>query len=164
MYFSKIHHPDNFRFADGWGAGCLKLGRRRARSKVEALGNDVFRLSIDHGRVRTWGSLARLTPPDPGPDRYRLSWEARGRLLLSSARHSASLAGPKSGSFGISGEAWMVRLALQDGDRFFGMGEKWGEFEKSGLFTRFYNTDVWSEFHAASVVEARADPLYASIP
>ncbi|MCB8933627.1 MAG: hypothetical protein H6534_09310, partial [Chthonomonadaceae bacterium] len=79
-----------------------------------------------------------------------------GAPILSSA--------PGAG-FGVCGEVSLWQFEVPPTARFFGMGEKtFGRLELSGLRTKFWNTDVWGDFHWAQWTEHPADPPYLSIP
>lgn len=159
MRSNKVHHPGNFLFAHAVRKGALLVGRERMRTRVGDHGDGVFELSVSARRWQPAQTLVPLIPPGERSAGSALGWGSGATLKLRSGRRSLL-----EGSFGVCGSAWMLRLRPEPGDLFYGMGEKWGSFEKSGQHTRFYNTDVWSEFHSAKVVEARVDPTYASIP
>ncbi len=54
---------------------------------------------------------------------------------------------------------------MPEGTRFYGLGEKnFGRLELSGVRTKFWNTDVWGDFHYAQFKEHVVDPPYLSIP
>gem|GEM_PF-6102626 len=49
--------------------------------------------------------------------------------------------------------------------RYYGMGEKWlDRIELSGLRTKYWNTDVWSDFHWAQWGSHPVDPPYFTTP
>ncbi len=48
--------------------------------------------------------------------------------------------------------------------RFYGLGEKAMPVEKTGVRTKFYNTDLWADFPPAVYRDGTPDPLYCSIP
>ncbi len=44
------------------------------------------------------------------------------------------------------------------------MGEKNNGFEKSGVRTKFWNTDVWADFATDDIENGVTDPMYLSVP
>jgi alpha-glucosidase len=159
MRSNKLHHPDNFRFADAVDDATMHIGRQRVRTRVRDHGDGVFELTMRSRRWSPPSTLEKLNPPAGGAKGYSLGWDSQATLTLRGARRTLLEA-----RFGVCGKAWMLRLQPEARDRFYGMGEKWGSLEKSQQHVRFYNTDVWTEFHAAQILEARIDPTYASIP
>ena len=47
---------------------------------------------------------------------------------------------------------------------FYGQGEKNNGFEKTGSFTKFWNTDVWGDFTPEQYRNGVTDPMYVSVP
>src|SRR5690606_15185550 len=74
------------------------------------------------------------------------------------------LAGKPRECFGVSGAAWVLRFRMRGGEHYFGSGEKWGQLEKSGVSTYFWNTAVWARFDPAAIRRGDADPVYGSVP
>ncbi len=181
MNFNKVPHPDNFTFIERVRAGRASAGHEDLDVSVEDCGGDVFRLvvqserwpkslsqaglSVAHGAESSWslelddsGAL-RLAPRDSASTTSRKPSKKRSK-----APPATALIGRAGETFGICGSSWLLRLVQEPEDRFFGMGEKWGPLEKSGIRTKFWNTDVWADFPVAAIAEARVDPPYASVP
>ncbi|MEM1058536.1 MAG: glycoside hydrolase family 31 protein [Verrucomicrobiota bacterium] len=78
----------------------------------------------------------------------------------------ADLEPSRRGLIGKCGEASVFCFRKLPGDRFYGLGEKWTGLEHSGRHFRFWNTDVWGDFHPAQHVHLKPppDPVYAAIP
>ncbi len=59
----------------------------------------------------------------------------------------------------------MFLFEVSDDAQFLGMGEKGlGRIELSGVRTKFWNTDVWSDFHWSQWKDHPVDPTYFSTP
>jgi alpha-glucosidase len=165
MFLHKVHHPASFRFADACADGVLACGARRHPLTIADHGGDCFRIRLGGGGWAPDASRAQPRPPaDAGPSRRRIAVDGAGRLRLLDHDGAALLDAPAGGSFGFCGTAWLLEFAYDPEQRFYGCGEKWGAFEKTGVRTKFWNTDVWADFAWQKIEELQADPLYASIP
>ena len=182
MNFHKVPHPDNFTFIERVRSGRANAGHEDLDVSVEDFGDDVFRLELHSDRWPKSLSQAGLSPTSGGKSSWSLELNGDGALQLtprgaarrprkSSAKKErpqsssgTALVGRAGESLGICGNSWLMKLVQDPHDRFFGMGEKWGPLEKSGIRTKFWNTDVWADFPHASITEARVDPPYASVP
>lgn len=173
--FHKVPHQDNFTFVERVRRNEAHAGRAKLTLSLEDFGDDVFRLEVHEARWPKHLSQAHLSPSRGGASRYALDFDAHGAIRLAprdgkdgskkrSRSPGAALLGRAGGSFGVCGNGWVLSLVQHEGDRFFGMGEKWGPLEKSGIRTKFYNTDVWADFPVQAIAEARIDPAYASVP
>lgn len=165
MYFRKFPHPANFAFVKTSRAQRARVGRTTVQARFERFEGDVFRLRLSSS---LWGanpSQAGLTPP-PRSTRGTVSAELdpswaltvqdnQGRILLRAPRHRA---------FGVSGESSMFLFEHQEGDQFYGMGEKLLGLELSGKQSKFWNTDAFGDFYWKEIFDDRTDPLYASFP
>ncbi|RYG40138.1 hypothetical protein EON79_23110, partial [bacterium] len=142
MFFTKYPHPANFTF----GAEDVELG-------VENFSGGVARLRANgrwpEGRL----GLVPLEMPKPAK---KATVKATGSRFTISALE---------GEFGVMGEKSLWRISVPEGARFYGQGEKsLGDFELSGYRTRFWNTDVWSDFPASQWGAGPVDPPYFSTP
>jgi alpha-glucosidase len=169
MDLHKIPYPDNFAFAERAigpvARRSLVVGAERLSVSVRALGEDVFRLELQDGRWPARRALSRLSEPFSSDGDWSLAVTPSAELCL--ARRSSGapeLRGPLGATFGVSGRAFLLRLVPETGDRYFGMGEKWGPLEKSGQRSQFWTTDVWSDFTPAEIGEARIDSPYIAVP
>lgn len=164
-----IPHSANFAYLTAWRRGAGSVHSRQYSTTIRRFAEDTFQVAIVSDSWKKAKSAANLTP-DPRPSgRARLRW-TRGAALELVAREDSRvqsnrlLESAAGQCFGVSGTAWILRFRMQGGERYFGLGEKWGPFEKSGVKTRFYNTDVWAVFDRAQVRRGDCDPLYGSIP
>lgn len=190
MDLHKIHHPDNFDFvarverASRGGARVGHTEARRVELTVSDLGEDVFRLEMAARGTPPRRVLAPLEHSFRGASRYRLELGAHGELSLAAkppGRAGRAPAGKGAGkgaggappfclrgapgkTLGLSGDAFLLRFLPEAGERFFGMGEKWGPLEKSGQRSQFWNTDVWADYTPTEIGDAKVDSPYASIP
>lgn len=167
MYFRKFPHPANFDYIQSVSsAGKARAGHTTLRIQADRHAGDIFRLRI-RGHWPKNPSIAGLTPPP------RVPWQ-RGTiqakldntlaLTLTHPDGTSLLSAPGGRAFGISGNGSLFLFHLRDDDRFYGMGEKLLGLELSGKQTKFWNTDVFADFHWKEVFDDRPDPLYASIP
>ncbi len=67
-------------------------------------------------------------------------------------------------TFGISGNASIFQFKRDEGDQFYGMGEKMLGLELSEVNTKFWNTDVWADYDPLVCTQGRPDPMYVSVP
>lgn len=163
MHFHKIHHPDNFLFGQPARNGSLRAGRARLIPRIEALGQDVFRLRV---AGPAWGPLpsqAELNTRFGRTGRWTLAREGEGFALRDETGAPFLETMPGRG-FGVSGKAWTTVLRHHADMRFHGMGEKALGLELTGRRTKFWNTDVWADFDFGQARDGNPDPLYLSIP
>ena len=164
MYFHKIEHPFNFVF----GEDHKDLLDGSIRFQGEDLGSDVFRISAKGDGCRRWETPPRETELSVhkfngvkssgtlevgGKGEIQLSFY--GRELLKTRANAA---------FGLCGKKWIMCFDLSPENHFYGMGEKNIGFEKSGIRTKFWNTDVWGDFSDDDGLYGATDPMYISIP
>jgi alpha-glucosidase len=166
MYFNKIHHPMNFSFGRQVdGKGNLKAGNKTCAVKIDDLGDEVFRLSVRH---RQWGrnrSQAELEKQLGGEaSRSSLEMDAKGVFRFRGPDGKTLLQTDPKAGFGVSGRAWLLKFNYSDTMRFYGMGEKSLGFELSHQRTKFWNTDLFADFHFQRIAWEQADPQYLSIP
>lgn len=169
MYFNKIRHPSNFRFATAHHDNSLQLGDRRLASCIRDLGDNVFH--IEFTDTQRWPLDARLLRMHEdvfsGPSDYQLKFDERGQLTLQKNCEPVIQGcqnGEQAHCVGVSGSAWMVQWQRQSDMRFYGQGEKVTGLEKSGKRTKFWNADVYADHAMSTIVDGQADPQYASIP
>ncbi len=152
MYFKKYDHPSNFVFD------------RDFDFQAENLGDDVFRVTVADDRWATTDSQAELDAADFAGRESAAELRVRDeRLMLTVGDQTLlrSLAGRK---FGVCGNKWMFCFTHSPDMRFYGLGEKNNGFEKTGVRSKFWNTDVFADFHWSQIREAATDPMYVSIP
>ena len=165
MYFRKFPHPANFAFVSRSRGGQASLGKTRLQARLERFAGDVFRLRLTSP---AWGpnpSQAGLTLPRRAT-RGTVSAEVDPSLALTlkDAEGRVLLRAPSRQAVGVSGESSLFLFEHQEGDQFYGMGEKLLGLELSGKQSKFWNTDAFGDFHWKEIFEDRVDPLYASIP
>ncbi len=98
--------------------------------------------------------------------------EGSTKLCLSSGfefsikdnKGNSILEGIDKQTFGISGNASIFQFKRSEDDQFYGMGEKMLGLELSGVSTKFWNTDVWSDYDPLVCNYGRPDPMYVSVP
>lgn len=167
MYFHKIHDPINFSFPRSFDAARRRLavGKHSLGIDLADLGDDVFRIRIASELWPHQYSQVELQAPAPGArSTARLSLNGRGDLELLAADGASLLRSVARQSFGVSGRAWLFHFELPNATQFYGMGEKGVGFERSGLRTKFWNTDVWGDFPMSQVRTGATDPMYANVP
>jgi alpha-glucosidase len=169
MYFHKIHDPVNFSFPARFESrgGRLQIGSEVLRLRLDDLGGDVFRVRVEGPRWPRRHSQALLTPPNAAaafePSRASLRAGPRAELSLALGGEPL-LASVVGAGFGVCGAAWLFQFELAEPAQFYGMGEKNVGFERSGLRTKFWNTDVWADFPMSEVQSGATDPMYAGVP
>lgn len=167
MYFQKIRHPSNFRFAQGYAPPALNFGNSPINAAIRDLGEDVFHVELR--APHRWPLDARVLPLledgfKPHPSSYRLAFSTTGNLSLTDADGHVQLTGVDGAAVGVCGSAWLIQWSRNAEMRFFGQGEKLTGLEKSGKRTKFWNADVWADHAMATVEHGQADPQYAAIP
>lgn len=163
MYFTKYPHRANFAFVETFDPeiGQVCAGKRVFGASLQSFDGDVYRVRIENPDV--WPESAPLAEFDlpAESDRQRLKADDEFVLTLTGRDGKPLL----TGRFGVSGLASMFVFELGGPGRFYGMGEKtFGQMELSGYRAKFWNTDVWGDFHFAQWGSHPADPPYASIP
>jgi alpha-glucosidase len=170
MYFHKIHDPINCSFPARFDRASRRLdvGQHSLELTLDDLGADVFRVRVSGARWSHQHSQAELSPPNAhaefAPSRARVSLGPCAELELQAADGALLLRSVPGESFGVCGAAWLFHFELPSDAQFYGMGEKGVGFERSGLRTKFWNTDVWADFPMSQVRHAATDPMYASVP
>ncbi|HUX20287.1 MAG TPA: TIM-barrel domain-containing protein [Spirochaetia bacterium] len=170
MYYDKIDHPANFSFIQT-RRNPFSLGRRTFDFKAKDLGSDVHRVEI---RGRTWKSSysqAHLDDKAFHAGGKKSETASQTRVIIDGSAEIILQEGDREifrtvreRSFGVCGTKWVLRFERTPEMRFYGMGEKSGGLEKSGVRTVFWNTDVAGDFPLPVVAQATPDPMYVSIP
>jgi alpha-glucosidase len=158
MFFSKYPHPANFVFPE------RDLdGRRDCKLNFKSFVGDIANCYIAGPDWPECNEILPLLPPPVAPSSHVKSegmriWveDGEGRTVLQ------TLAGE---GFGYCGDTHLFQFTTDPAAEFFGMGEKtFGEVELSGYRTKFWNTDVWSDFHWAQWGGNPTDPPYFTTP
>jgi len=169
MFFNKYPHRRNFAFVDSYDAASetAAIGAETFGLSVEAYENDVYRVSMTSSK--RWAKTRRvidLTPPPPLQDKAPLFFaNSNGEFVFTNPNGEVLLQSSPGEGVGVCGETSMFQFHVPSDARFYGMGEKtFGRLELSGLRAKFWNTDVWSDFHWTQWSEHPADPPYFSTP
>ena len=163
MFFSKSPHPANFRFLNSFNVetGELKDAQKTFRASLNSFAGDVFHIQIQDQNL--WGENRAIVPLNEPThhDSKKVEVNAKGEILIKGPKNKTLL----KGQFGVLGEHSLWSFELSDQAQFFGMGEKYfGQQELSGYRAKFWNTDVWSDFHWAQWGNNPADPPYYTAP
>lgn len=165
MYFRKFPHPANFDFITSNRAGRTRLGRTALHLQLDRFAGDMFRLRL---ASPAWGanpSQAGLNLPRRATrGTVTAALDQSLALTLKDQRGHVLLRAPARQAIGVSGESSIFVFEHQEGDQFYGMGEKLLGLELSGKQSKFWNTDAFGDFHWKEIFEDRVDPLYVSIP
>src|SRR2546423_4234258 len=165
MFFTKFPHSANFSFARKFDAktAIASAGEHAFSVRASSFRGGIHRLQIIDPAVPDNGCLTQLSPPEPC-DCHPLKLDTSFALTVTDGEGNPILRSSRDG-FGVSGEAWMFQFNVVANSRFYGMGEKnFGRLELSGIRTKFWNTDVWGDFHFAQWLDHPSDPPYLSIP
>lgn len=167
MFFTKFPYPANFTFAQSFDptSGLAPVGKRQVKIELSAYQGGVYHVRASNNEI--WApnrALVALTPPPPASE-SKLSLSSAGEMVLMDDQGATILrTAPKAG-FGLSAEASMWQFKVPAGARFFGMGEKnLDRTELSGMRTKWWNVDVWSDFHVGQWNESESDPSYFTTP
>ena len=171
MYFHKYPIDANFAFVEQCQLGKWKeLGPTRFRVQLTAFQDDVYRIRVESPRWPASLSHAGLTPPPvlkkarPGSSGSSLTMDPGCGIQLVDDRGQVILRSPSRQALGLCGDASLFRFLREESHQFYGMGEKSTGLEHSGRRTKFWNTDVWADFHAQQFRTGTPDPMYVSIP
>ncbi len=156
--------PANFKYFKSLSRGVARLGSEVFGIRSTSLAGDVHRLEIVSKRWPRATSISVLSPGPVADTASRLKLSSAAGLELVDAHGSVLLRGEPRSCLGVSGSTWLLRFSTYGDEHFFGLGEKWGPLEKSGVRTTFWNTDVWASFDQEAIQRGRCDPLYGSIP
>lgn len=165
MYFTKFPHPANFTFLHaGKDPARLASGDTDLDFELEEYEGEIYHLRV---AGKKWPENLSLAPLElPGTKKgKRLKVSPGLGLQLSDDGGNPILAACANESFGVSGEASLFQFNVPRDARFYGMGQKnFGRVELSGLRTKFWTTDVWSDFAFQQWHESPTDPPYFATP
>lgn len=167
MFFTKYPHPANFVFVGDYEAesGKAVAGKREFEFTCTSYEGDYFHLQARDGG--TWQPNLCLEPLEtPKAVRFNhVCWSRAGDFELMTDDGRAVVKSVPGKGFGVCQDASIFQFEVPDDAQFFGMGEKWfGKLELSGIRTKFWNTDVWSDFHWGQWSGNPVDPPYCSVP
>ncbi len=169
MYMNKYVHPKNFRYADHCrpGTGAVQVGDTTLSLEIRPLADDLFRVALDGLEWTAPAPQSELTLPPvrkAGAPGTTLTVDARAGLAWRDADGHVLLQSYPSRGLGFCGEACIFNFLAPAEARYYGLGEKCGGLEKSGVRTKFWNTDVWADFAGSVHGANQADPMYVSVP
>lgn len=169
MYFRKYPHVANFEFADHIQSnGSFKLGAERCRLQTTAFKDGVFRVRVSSNRWKENLSQAELTPPPVAKKSQHADWHMTlGKsfnISVAGPGHAPILTSPAGMTFGVCGQRSVFVFEQTPDMQCYGMGEKMRGLELSGIQTKFWNTDIFADFHWKEIEHDRPDPMYASVP
>jgi alpha-glucosidase len=169
MHFHKYPYHANFEFVAQLRPD-RKFRTRTGPGRIRVFDDPA---GVHHVRVLSSGwmrndsrtELPKL-PRSEGNAPTRVELTPDGTFRWVDADGSVLLSSPGQRFFGRCGEASIFEFVREEGDRFYGLGEKWSGFEHSGRRTKFWNTDVWADFHPQTYIEGKPppDPVYLSVP
>jgi alpha-glucosidase len=169
MFFSKSPYRSNFRFLNQFqessettesGGGILGDGEKHFSASLRSFEGGIAHFQLQDGKL--WGpnrAVVDLNSPEAtSGDSIQLT--EKGELIV---RHKKKKL--MTGRIGVCNTHSMFEFELAGESQFFGMGEKYfGQQELSGYRAKFWNTDVWSDFHFAQWGGFPSDPPYYSAP
>ena len=170
MHFHKYPYPANFEFPTLAPNAAFRTQKGSYRLSVTGTGADIYHFQITGKGWERSDSAADLRLPNAGKkmegEQTRLVFARDGSFSLEKKDGTVLLATAPGRFFGQCGEASLFEFVREAKDQFYGMGEKWTGFEHSEKATKFWNTDVWADFHWSSYINGTpaADPAYLSIP
>lgn len=169
MHYHKYPYPSNFEFAPVSPSVPFKSALGKFQLKVRAGADDIYHLQITGKGWQENGSDAGLRFPKQranGRNLTRLFFDKDHGFHLQDAEGNDLLTSLPGRFFGQCGTASVFEFVRLPGDQFYGLGEKWSGFEHSDKTTKFWNTDIWADFHWYRYVHGKpaADPAYLSIP
>lgn len=165
MFFNKYPHPSNFVFGSQFVGSRLKVGKSEVGVEADSFEGGIHRLRLSS--AERWSPLRKIVdliePVLCGESGVSISSE--GGFAIADETGKVVLRTTEGRGFGVQGETWLFSFEVHPETRYYGMGEKvFGRLELAGIRTKFWNTDVWGDFHYAQWKKHPADPAYLSIP
>jgi len=170
MHFHKYLYPANFEFPVISPNAAFRTQKGSYRMNVTGNDADIYHVQVIGKGWEQSDSAADLRLPKEKKtmegDQTRLIFSKEGGLSLEKKDGTVLLATAPGRFFGQCGEASLFEFLQESGDQFYGMGEKWTGFEHSGKITKFWNTDIWADFHPERYEKGAPapDPVYVSVP
>lgn len=171
MHFHKYPHPANFEFVKGLAPGRTFATNHGDCSMIaRAWANDIYHIQVTGKGWEANDSQTEFYFPQPSSDlsgnQTSLRFGKDGSIQLRDKKNAVVLSSPTGRFFGKSRNASIFEFAGEQSDQFYGMGEKWTGLEHSGKTAKFWNTDVWADFHPESYINLNPppDPVYVTIP
>lgn len=184
MYFNKYPYRSNFEFLKSGkltgSAGDFNAtfkavefnpksdtpyGEQEISLECTRYEGDVYYLKISSQRWSCNHAQSDLAFPEKSASgQTNLEIDKDFNITLSDDSGNILLQSFDDKGFGICGNESIYIFKRDSADRFYGMGEKGGPLEKSGVKTKFWNTDVFADFSKREIYDGKPDPLYVSIP
>ena len=170
MHFHKYPYPANFEFPVIKPNGFFRTQKGSYEMHATGNGTDIYHIQITGAGWEENDSTAQLQFPKKEKNlegiQTRLVLGKDGSVVLQKKDGTMLLATAPKRFFGQCGEASLFEFIRQRDDQFYGLGEKWNGFEHSEKRTKFWNADVWADFHPERFanVNPAPDPVYLSIP
>lgn len=167
MFFTKYPHPANFVFVTEFDpeSGAAKAGNKSFEFRCDSFEGDYFHLSARNPKLwRPDPCIEKLD--EPRVVRFNhVCWDNVCDFELMTDDGKTVVKSVPDKGFGVCQDASLFQFEVPEDAQFFGMGEKWfGKLELSGIRTKFWNTDVWSDFHWGQWSNHPVDPPYCSVP
>lgn len=168
MIFTKVPYAANFLFAEGYdsASGVLTIPGGKYRLVVRHFEGDVHHLQVENANL--WPedrNLVALLPPAATGEEGSLRVGPQGQIAVLGSGEEVLLGPCLLGSFGVCGQQSVFAFDYDASMRLYGLGEKtYGQLEVSKRTSRFWNTDVLSDFHHCQWQEDPCDPYYVSVP
>ncbi len=169
MYFRKIPHVANFAFLKKFKSGQpARIDKEKYEIDVSSFKGSMFRVRVKGPRWKKNYSQAGLKRPpkikSPVDEYARMEVMSGFGLRLVGPGNQVLLSSPNRMTFGVCGRNSVFVFEQTPEARFYGMGEKMRGMELSGMQTKFWNTDIFADFHWSEISHDRPDPMYASVP
>jgi alpha-glucosidase len=170
MHFHKFQYPANFEFTAVTPNKSFTTRRGPYRFHVAATDADIYHFQVTGKGWARSDSMLPLSLPGKRQalesSHTRLVFAKDGGFALETKEGAPLLAAAPGRLFGQCGEASLFEFIRSAKDQFYGMGEKWTGLEHSNKITKFWNTDIWADFHRESFINGTPppDPAYVSVP
>lgn len=166
MFFHKFPLAANFEFSTVSPDGALPFRNGPCQLRARTLTGGVHHVRVTGDQWDVNHSAAGLPATETPPADSTLVFADDRSVRLEDAGGNCLLASLPGRFFGRCGPASIFEFIREEGDQFYGLGEKWTGFEHSDLTTKFWNTDVWQDFNSAAYIHGRPapDPVYVSVP
>ncbi len=166
MYFTKYPHRSNFTYLQDYASESSTgtVGKHPVSLHLESHQDDIYHVRVMADRWTENDCLETLDIPSAS-ERHRLKINEEGQLVLMGKDGKPLIQSPSGKSFGVCGDHSIFQFETSPEAKYFGLGEKtFGRIEVSGIRTKFWNTDVWGDFHHKQWGDEPTDPPYFSTP
>lgn len=167
MFFTKYPHRSNFSYLQNFkgDTGHGVAGTRSFTLGLTSYEEDVYHVQVSNQEVWEPNDCLETLEVPGQSDRHRLKVDDEGRLRMLGHDGKPLIESPAGKTFGVCGDQSIFQFDIRPDAKFFGLGEKtFGRIEVSGIRTKFWNTDVWGDFHFKQWLDEPTDPPYFSTP